>query len=252
MSSSIWTRCGGGSNRKRLALRAFRAVEAQHRISTRKLTDSDAEQVLLEELLEGSKPAAAPDLEGLHYLLLTPFRYPPLRHGSRFGVKTERGIWYGSRTLPTCFAEVAYYRLVFLEGTTADLSPLLAELTSFQAAIRTARGVELMSEPFRTYRSRIASPSRYESAQKLGRDMRADGVEAVRYPSARDRGGVNVAVFSPRAFARRVPEKLETWLCVATKERVEFSRKDFLRERESIVYERALFEVKGRLPAPAV
>jgi len=250
--SSIWTRCGGASNKKRLSARPFRAVEAQHRISTRKLTDSDDEQALLEEILERSKPAPAADLEGLHYLLFTPFRYPPLRHGSRFGLKTERGIWYGSQTLPTCFAEVAYYRLVFLEGTTADLSPLLVELTAFQAVVRTTRGVDLTTEPFRAYRGRIASPSRYESTQRLGREMRDDGVEVVRYPSARDRGGANVAVFSPRAFARREPENLETWLCVATKERVEFSRKDYLRERESLVYERAGLEVKGRLPAPAV
>ena len=252
MSSSIWTRCGGVSNRKRLSARALRAVEAQHRISTRKLTDSDDEQALLEELLERSKPAAAPDLEGLHYLLYTPLRYPPLRHGSRFGVKTERGVWYGSQTLPTCFAEVAYYRLVFLDGTAAVLSPLLVELTAFQAAIRTARGVDLTTERFHAHRGRIASPSRYKDTQTLGREMRADGIEAVRYPSARDRGGVNVAVFSPRAFARREPENLETWLCVATKARVEFSRKDYLRERESMAFERQVFEVKGRLPAPAV
>ena len=157
-----------------------------------------------------------------------------------------------SRALPSCFAEVAYYRLVFLDGTAADLSPLLVELTSFQAAIRTARGVDLTSEPFRAYRGRIASPSRYESSQKLGREMRADGVEVARYPSARDRDGVNIAVFSPRAFARAVPDDLETWLCVATKQCVELSRKDFLHERESMVYERAQFEVKGRLPSPAV
>jgi len=250
--SSIWTRCGGVSNRKRLQARAFRAVEAQHRISTRKLTDSDAEQVLLEELLEGSKPAAAPDLEGLHYLLLTPFRYPPLRHGSRFGIKIERGIWYGSQTLPTCFAEVAFYRFVFLEGTTAKLAPLFVELTAFQAVISTTRGVDLTSEVFRAHSGRIASPSRHETAQKLGRDMRADGVEVARYPSARDRGGVNIAVFSPRAFARRVPESLETWLCVATKERVEFSRQDYLGDRESMVFKRTKFEVRGRLPAPPV
>ncbi len=198
----------------------------------------------------GRDTALADDLDGLHYLLFTPFRYPPLRHGSRFGVKTERGIWYGSQTLPTCFAELAYYRLLFLEDTAADLSPLLVELTSFQAVVRTSRGVDLTSEVFRAHRGRIASPSRYETAQKLGRTMRADSVEAVRYPSARDRGGVNVAVFSPQAFARRVPENLETWLCVATKERVELSRKDYLEERESMVFERAVFEVKGRLPAP--
>jgi len=211
--------------------------------------------VLLEELLEGSKPPVAGDLEGLeglHYLLLTPFRYPPLRHGSRFGVKTERGIWYGSQTLPTCFAEIAYYRFVFLEGTAAELAPLFVELTAFQAVIRTTRGVDLTSGVFRSHSGRIASPSRYEIAQKLGRDMRADGVEVVRYPSARDRGGVNVAVFSPRAFGRRVPESLETWLCVATKERVELSRQDYLGDRESLVFERAGFEVRGRLPAPPV
>ena len=165
--SSIWTRCGGISNRKRLATRAWRAVEGQHRISTRKLTDSDDEQALLEELLERSKPPAA-RVEGLHYLLSTPFRYPPLRHGSRFGVRTERGIWYGAEGQRTCFAEVAYYRIVFLEGTTADLSPLHVELTAFRAVIRTARGVDLMASTFDRYRGRIASPSRYETAQRLG------------------------------------------------------------------------------------
>ena len=252
MSSSIWTRCGGASNRKRLTARPFRAVEAQHRISTRKLTDSDAEQKVLEDLLEDSKPVAPPDIEGLHYLLFTPFRYPPLRHGSRFGLSTERGIWYGSQTLRTCFAEIAYYRFVFLEGTAVDLSPLLVELTSFRAVVRTHRGVDLTSEPFRRYRGRIASPTHYETTQRLGRDLRADGVEAIRYPSARDRDGVNVAVFSARAFARNTPENLETWLSVATKERVELSRKDLLRERESFTFERAAFEVQGRLPSPAV
>lgn len=252
MSSSIWTRCGGISNRKRLSARAFRAVEAQHRISTRKLTDSDAEQAVLEDLVERSKPAPRAGAEGLHYLLATPFRYRTLRHGSRFGVKTDPAIWYGSRTLSTCFAEVAYYRLVFLEGTDAELSPVFVELTSFRAAIRTQRGVDLTLEPFRSYRGRIASRSRYETAQKLGSAMRADEVEAVLYPSARDRDGVNVAVFTPRAFAEREPKHLETWLCAATKQRVEFSRKDFLREKESLTFERAAFEVRGELPSPAL
>ena len=46
--------------------------------------------------------------------------------------------------------------------------------------------------------------------------------------------------------------RFETWLCVATKERVELSRKDYLEERESMVFERAVFEVKGCLPTPPV
>ena len=105
MSSSIWTECGGASELRPLRLEPWRVVEGQHQISTRKLVETDAEQGLLEELIDAVKP---PDLAGrrLHYLLSTPFRYPPLRHGSRFGARHDRGVWYGSETLEGAFAEV--------------------------------------------------------------------------------------------------------------------------------------------------
>src|SRR5260370_1119544 len=77
---------------------------------------------------------------GLDSLLFTPFRYPPLRHGSRFGSRYERGIWYGAETLRTAFAEVAYYRLLFLEGTEADLGLLQTDLSAFSVRVRTHRG----------------------------------------------------------------------------------------------------------------
>ena len=110
MSSNIWTRCAGDSELRALRASPWRAVEAQHQVSTRKLVDSADEQALLEELIDRAKP---PDMTGgkTHYLLATPFRYPPLRHGSRFGTRHERGIWYGSETRAAVFAEVAYYRL---------------------------------------------------------------------------------------------------------------------------------------------
>ena len=122
-------------------------VEAQHHISTRKLVDSDEEQQLLEELIEGTKPPER-TRGTLHYLLFTPFRYAPLRHGSRFGRRTEPGIWYGSEEQSTAFAEVAYYRLLFLEGTTAQLAPLHVQLTVFRARVRTPRGVDLTTSAF--------------------------------------------------------------------------------------------------------
>ena len=57
MSSSIWTRCAGASeNLAPLRLAPWRAVEAQHQVSTRKLVDSADEQILLEELIDGAKP----------------------------------------------------------------------------------------------------------------------------------------------------------------------------------------------------
>src|SRR3954463_15070833 len=110
MSSSIWTRCAGDSEIRPLDVSPWRVVEAQHQLSTRKLVDSAEEQMLLEDLIERSKPPATAGTR-LHYLLATPFRYPPLRHGSRFGSRFVRGIWYGSETRRTAFAEVAYYRL---------------------------------------------------------------------------------------------------------------------------------------------
>ncbi len=112
MSPSIWTRCAGRTRATRLECRAWRVVEGQHILSTRALVDSAAEHDLLEALLDDSKPPLPNGREfaGLHHLLFTPFRYPPLRHGSRFGVRQERGLWYGAEALETAQAEHAYYR----------------------------------------------------------------------------------------------------------------------------------------------
>ncbi len=253
MSQSIWTLCGGSSRTTPLALDGWRVVESQFITSTRKLVDSDAEQELLERLLEAVKPPvpADPGLARLHFLLYTPFRHPPLSRGSRFGTRSERGVWYGSLELPTAFAEVAYYRLVFLEGTTARLGTVTVELSAFRAGIRTDRGVDLTAPPFAEHEPRISSKLSYATSQRLGRDMRDGGVEAFIYVSARDRQRrKNIGLFGP-AFARRAPSNLSTWVCTATRARVEVSKKDVFR-RQHYTFDRAAFEVGGSLPTPAL
>lgn len=212
---------------------------------------SDAEQKLLEELIDSVKP---PDHSrgSLHYLLFTPFRYRPLPHGSRFGMRAESGIWYGSESAATVFAEVAYYRLLFLEGSAAELEPLHTDLTAFRIVIRTPRGVDLVAPPFDRHATGIASPTSYKATQRLGREMRAAGVQAVRYPSARDRAsGINVAAFELAVFGRRQPKSLETWHCTVTRELVEFVRRDYFKPAFH-AYPREQFLVRGSLPAPAV
>ncbi len=197
MSSSIWTRCGARANLRRLGGKAWRVVEGQHVVSTRKLVDSVAEQEILERLIDRVKPPVPdePEFRGLHYLLSTPFRYPPLRHGSRFGLRTERSLWYGSFLPRTAFAETAYYRIIFIEGTTADLGSITQEQSLFCVQVATRRGVDLTRPPFEEHRASIASPTSYDATQGMGADMRADGVKAFRYPSARDaRGGKNLAL----------------------------------------------------------
>jgi hypothetical protein len=149
------------------------------------------------------------------------------------------------------FSEVAYYRLLFLEGTSADLGVVTTGLTAFTADMRTRRGVDLVSAPFDAHRRAIASRTTYGATQALGAAMRAAGVELIRYPSARDlEGGVNVAAFTPGAFGSSKPRAFENWHCRATRERVDFTKRDYF-AREAFSFERRQFLVNGALPSPA-
>jgi hypothetical protein len=254
VSTSIWTQCGGRRNAGAYHGSVWRVVEAQHRNSTRRLVDSDAEQALLEALLDRVKPPAptGPEFQGLHYLLATPFRHPPLPHGSRFGTRAERSLFYASEAVETALAEAAYYRLLFLEGSAADLDPVTVELTTFEAALRTRRAVDLSARPFRAHLPALTSKTRYDTSQALGSEMRADAIDLVRYPSARDAaGGTNVALFSPGAFARKTPRSAGTWRCVATRAGVEMAELDWSSPQRRLVFPREQFLVRGALPAPA-
>lgn len=253
MSPSIWTECAGDSEVRPFSCTGWRAVEAQHVVSTSRLVDTLEEQALLEELLEQVKPPSrhGPEFSNLHYLLAAPFRYPPLRHGSRFASRHEPSLLYASCQKRTCFAEVAYYRLLFLAGTAAPFDRVAVDLSILRVAVRTRRGIDLSVAPFDRFLATIASPVSYTATQQLGSAMRTSGVHAFRYPSARDlERGTNLAVFTPRALARKTLSQFETWHCLASHEAVEFLRRDPL-GRERFRFDRTQFVVDGELPAPA-
>src|SRR5207248_76706 len=105
----------------------------------------------------------------------------PLRNGSRFGRRHERGIFYGSETPRTAFAEVAYYRLLLLEGTNAALSPLTVVLSAFQVGLAAMRAVDLSRGPFARHQGAISSKTSYSASQALGGEMREAGVDLFRY-----------------------------------------------------------------------
>ncbi len=94
VSSTTWTAHAVASNATIVAVSLWRAVEAQHVASTRRLVDNLAEQRELEEILEATKPALPAAASRLHYLLATPFRYPAPR-GSRFRAAQAPGVFYG-------------------------------------------------------------------------------------------------------------------------------------------------------------
>lgn len=147
---------------------------------------------------------------------------------------------------------MAFDRLLFLAGPRAALESVTTELTAFVVRVRTARDVDLTRPPFAAHRRVIASPTRDDATQALGAAMRVAGVELFLYPSARDRdGGTNVGVLALTVFGTAKPQSIETWSCTATRERVEFAKRDYF-TRAAFVFGREEFLVKGVLPAPAV
>ena len=248
--------CGGISNLRPLKAKPWRVVEAQHIVSTLKLVDSLEEQRILEDLIDRQKRPAPQVARGarLHWLLFTPFRYPPLRYGSRFGTREEPGIWYGAAELHTVFSEKAYYRFVFLAGTTAPLTPITVEQTAFRAEVESNRAIDLTAPPFDVHREVISSKTHYQASQLLGREMRRDGVPFFHYTSARDpAGGVNLGVLSVEAFAKSKPHSEQTWICFVEADRVQFTQKNVLGpKRLTHSFSRREFEVNGAIPAPAL
>ncbi|WP_263141095.1 RES family NAD+ phosphorylase [Pseudomonas alcaligenes] len=250
--SEIWLACEGEGCIQPLRGRLVRMVESQEQVATSRLVDTLAEQALLEELIETCKPPLPVDSDpGLHYLLKTPFRYPPLRWGSRFGSRQEPSLFYGATRVETAMAEAAYYRFVLWDGMV--LPPpggrLLSEHVSFGARYGVARGVRLQAEPFSAFAEVLTDPCRYSATQALGAAMRAAGVQAFEYRSARQASGVNVALFTPQAFLERKPFNLEPWLCETTADQVAFKLAHFPNQPRSFM--REAFMTAGGFPSPA-
>ena len=189
-------------------------VEAQHHVATMKLADSLAEQALLEDVLERSKPAVPEPCRRLHYLLSTPFRYgAPYPRGSRFRrAGLTPGVFYGSRTPQTAMAETAFHRLLFFAespGTPWPANP--GEFTAFAVDIRTQAGLDLERPPLDAARAQWIHPTDYEPCQRFAERAREAAVDVLRYQSARDPAGTNLAVLTCKPFASREPVERQTW-----------------------------------------
>ncbi len=208
-------------------------VESQSRASTLSLTDTLEDQALLEQLIEEVKPAFPSDCAGLHYLLATPFRYAPYPYGSRFRRAGQReGVFYGARRIETAVAELSFYRLLFFrESPDTRLPARAVEHTAFSVRVR-GSAADLTRPPFDAEATRWQNLADYADCQDLADHARAAGVEMLIYRSVRDpRGGDNVALLTPKAFAELSYRRQETWhLFVrphAVQAALEFSTADF-------------------------
>lgn len=227
----------------------WRLVENQEQVATLSYVDSLEEQALLEALLESAKPPPPPRTANLHYLLRTPFRYPPLPWGSRYGSRHEPGIFYAGLDVATTLAEAAYYRFVFWYSMQTPATELLrSEHSLFAAKYASGRGVRLQAPPCDTHHDRLTHPEDYRATQTLGSALRENGVEAFEYPSARHAGGACVALFTPAALASIRPRELTRWLCEVHQDRVLFKGFEGSEVRAFVLDN---FLHQGHLPLPA-
>jgi hypothetical protein len=228
----------------------WRVVETQEKAAARDITSNRDEQERLEELLELHKPPAPPGTEKLSYLLATPFRYPPLEHGSRFGTETEPGIFYGALELHTAFAETAAYLWLFQAGSRAGqvLDTIRDERMSFSARVSSLSALDLREAVFRDLRRDLASPSDWSQSQDFGTRARKASAEAIWYPSARCEQGTNVALLSPKAMASRKEAGRRHWKLRLTRESCWFGELS----GEAFEFERGGFEREGYLRHPAL
>lgn len=185
----------------------LRYVEKQSRIETMSLCESEADQHRLEELLDDCKPSCA-DVGQLHWLLRSAFRYPPLRHGSRFGRRFERGIFYASLSRDALLAEAAFYAWCFYtDMQTPPLRPVQADRTVLQMRAKATRMIDVRKAP--DWRL-LVDPGNWSASQDYGTAARDAGAEAIGYPSARIRGDEtmsNMAILEPSVLADQGPPK---------------------------------------------
>jgi len=249
--SAIWEACASQIEPSLLEGTLLRVVESQEQVATTHLVDGDlAKQDTLEQLIEQSKPSRRAGTERLDYLLATPWRYPPLRYGSRFGSELEPSLFYGALSINTALAETAYYRSVFLDDMTDPPPRIISQHTSFEARYRTGAGLKLHKPPFDAHASSLTDPADYRACQALGSALRDADIQAFEFASARDpEGGCNIALLQPAALSSKRHLRPVQWNCSLTSEGVSFRSRTHPSTLKS--YSRAMFEIQGALPRPA-
>lgn len=190
-----------------------------------KIVDSQDEQNLLETLLEESKPAQPITVETLDYLLVTPFRYDPLRGGSRFRSVTDPGVFYGAESVRTASAELSYWRWKFLKDA-VDLEKLEPVAhTAFRADVNTL-AADLRKPPFSANVEAWSHPVDYSATQAFARVAREANIGGIVYQSVRDpQPAWCMALLTPQAFSKPKPHpKVQTWWLAVYQDKVIWRR----------------------------
>jgi len=240
MSLPTWTPAALRSEARAFAGAGWRLVEAQHVVSTRRLVDSNAEQAVLEAILEATKPRVPEPCRHLHYLLGTPFRYGRYPGGSRFRREGHTpGVWYGSEKVRSAVAEMVFTRFLFYAEAPGLPPPdRFAEMTAIRARIEVDAALDLTAPPLVTDRALWIDRADYSATQTLSDRAREGDIGLIRYEAVRDPGGINLALLTCAGFARPAPMARQSWrlrieadaaqaVCDHPRRAIDFNRADF-------------------------
>lgn len=249
MTTSIWRDALSPMLASPLNTKAFRCVESQEKSATLALVSNDLEAYeLLEGLVENSKPKIPENCTGLHYLFTTPFRYPPLKWGSRFGVRSEPSLMYAGLDIEVTLGECAFYRFVFLgHMTSPPPKPVVTHHTSFSFRVTAERFLKLDTPPMSDYDRLWTDKCHYGEAQLLGSASRKLGFDGIRYVSARLSNHRNIALYSPSFIASKKPNEMVSWTCHINESNCSFLGSD----NRAFSFEKWMFTVNGTLPQTA-
>ena len=213
-----------------------------------RLVDTAAEQALLEQLLETSKPPLPEGAGARGYLLTTPFRYVS-PWPSRFRPAGHAGVWYGAEQVATACAEVGYWRWRFLTDSDGLRDQvLLVEFTVFVARV-VGQSIDLTAPPWSRSRALWLDPVDYTACHAVAAAARERGIQWIRYASVRDLShGPCGAVFDVAALSLPRPAKQQTWAARVRRERVTFSRDGLSLEFDPADWKRG--RVAGRSARP--
>jgi hypothetical protein len=178
------------------------------------LVDDLADQARLEALLDATKPALPRGCGHLHYLLFTPFRYPPSRRGSRWRAPhATHGAFYAAEAVETAAIETAFHRvLVLAESPSVPLPQVPTERRGFAARVKTEALLDLTQPPFDADAARWTDRQDYGPTQSLATAAVAEGIAALRSTSARDpQRRANLTLLDCAAFAAPEPMALQSW-----------------------------------------
>lgn len=225
-----------------------RMVETQQYAATTSLVDDLEEQAILEQILDDFKPKYANDTQDLHYLISTPFRYPPLKYGSRFGAITEPSYFYASENIAACLAEAAFYRFYLIDGTEAPFPKMLqSEHSLFFVQVVSTHTLDLTQISDAEIQKQLTDPNSYSLTQQIGQNARKVNVDLLRYFSARSQEqGINVAIDNPSVIQSAKPEDKEQYICQLDPQTgiLRFSQPRTF----PVMFTRSQFLIDGKLP----